>query len=120
MKLNDTAAIFTGGASGLGAATAAHLAAQAGAALVEHAGVLGLLKRRPEQFALELRRLRVHQTGISEAAVEAAIERRREARNRKDFAESDRIRQELLAQGVILEDSPQGTRWRIRARHDEA
>jgi len=37
---------------------------------------------------------------------------RQAARQRRDFAEGDRIRQQLLEQGVLLEDSPTGTRWK--------
>jgi cysteinyl-tRNA synthetase len=44
------------------------------------------------------------------------IAKRDEARKRKDFEESDRIRKELLALGVELEDTPKGTRWK-RIRH---
>jgi len=45
--------------------------------------------------------------------IEARIEARREARIRRDFAESDRIRDELKARGVVLEDSAGETRWKI-------
>jgi cysteinyl-tRNA synthetase len=96
----------------------AHLACRAGHALVFHAGVLGLLAREPEQFMLELRHLRLGQTGMTEAEVEAEIQRRQNARSRKDFAQADAIRQELLLKGIVLEDSPQGTRWRIKSLHD--
>jgi cysteinyl-tRNA synthetase len=42
------------------------------------------------------------------------IREREEARRRKDFATADRLREELLKRGVIVEDTPQGTRWKWR------
>jgi len=45
-------------------------------------------------------------------SVEKLIEARNAARKARNFAESDRLRDALLAQGVILEDTPGGTRWR--------
>lgn len=50
--------------------------------------------------------------GISVEEIEADIAARLDARARKDFEESDRIRDRLVAKGVILEDGPQGTTWR--------
>ena len=44
------------------------------------------------------------------------IRLRDEARRRKDFAESDRLRKELLASGVVVEDTPTGTRWKRAGR----
>lgn len=47
-----------------------------------------------------------------EAEVERKIQEREAARRRKDFKASDRIRDELLAKGIVLMDSPDGVRWR--------
>jgi cysteinyl-tRNA synthetase len=52
-------------------------------------------------------------TPLSDAEVEARIAARAAARHARNFAESDRIRDELTAAGVLLEDKPGGeTRWR--------
>jgi len=51
-------------------------------------------------------------TGLSDTEIQALIDARRAARVAKDWAESDRVRDVLKDQGVILEDGPQGTTWR--------
>lgn len=51
-------------------------------------------------------------SGLTSEQIEQKIQQRREARDHKDFAESDRIRDTLLSSGVILEDGPDGTTWR--------
>jgi cysteinyl-tRNA synthetase len=53
-----------------------------------------------------------------EAKVAPLLEARSEARKRKDFAESDRIRDELLAMGVEIKDGPTGTTWSRRVASD--
>ena len=45
-------------------------------------------------------------------AIEALIEQRKAARTSGDYAGADRIRDDLLASGIELEDSREGTRWR--------
>jgi cysteinyl-tRNA synthetase len=61
---------------------------------------------------LSLRRAEDATPPIPQADIDAAIHARQEARRKRDFGEADRIRQDLLAKGVILEDGPQGTRWK--------
>ncbi|SHF40214.1 cysteinyl-tRNA synthetase [Desulfacinum infernum DSM 9756] len=93
---------------------AAALARMGAETVKGHAGVLGLLTRPPEAFFRELRRLKVREKGLSEAQVEELIEKRNQARKAKDFEEADRIRDQLTDMGVQLEDTPEGTRWKIR------
>jgi cysteinyl-tRNA synthetase len=50
--------------------------------------------------------------GNIEEEIEKLIEQRQQARKNKDWALSDKIRDELKAQGIILEDTPQGVRWK--------
>jgi cysteinyl-tRNA synthetase len=74
------------------------------------AGVIGLLERTPQQF------LQAAVGGADQAgdgAIEQAIAARIEAKKARNFAESDKIRAELLAAGIVLEDKPDGsTNWR--------
>lgn len=63
----------------------------------ELTGVLGLVYNRKDENL--------------DAEIEAQIEARQEARKAKNWAEADRIRDELKAQGIILEDTPQGVKW---------
>jgi cysteinyl-tRNA synthetase len=50
-----------------------------------------------------------------DSEVEHLIEQRQQARKNKDFAQADKIRDDLLARGIVLEDTPQGVRWKRKA-----
>jgi cysteinyl-tRNA synthetase len=76
---------------------------------------LGLLTRDPEVFFEEQQKLKIHSTGMTEEEVSRLIALRHQARLEKNFAESDRIRNELEKKRILLEDTPQGTRWRVGA-----
>jgi cysteinyl-tRNA synthetase len=74
---------------------------------------LGLLQRGPGEALLALRRKAAARRGIGGAEVEALIAERAAARNAKDYARGDAIRDALLARGVALLDGPEGTAWDV-------
>jgi cysteinyl-tRNA synthetase len=61
---------------------------------------------------LSLRRAEEERPPVPVEEIERLIEERHAARRRRDFAAADRIRDDLAARGVLLEDSAAGTRWK--------
>jgi cysteinyl-tRNA synthetase len=88
---------------------AAKGAAGAAASLKASAQLVGLL----QQPAADWRAWRPASLQIDEGRITGLIEARKGARKAKNFAEADRIRDELTAMGVELEDSRDGTTWRV-------
>ncbi|HLB67783.1 MAG TPA: cysteine--tRNA ligase [Thermoplasmata archaeon] len=78
---------------------------------------LGDAKEAFETFGEVLglwRRARGHETALTDAVIGAMIELREDARKRKDYVLSDRIRDLLAERGVALEDTKTGVRWKAR------
>ena len=81
--------------------------AQLAAQLKALGGVLGLLQRPAVEFLQA-----APASGLANEAIDAMIVARAAAKKAKHFAEADRIRDELKAAGIVLEDGPGGTTWR--------
>jgi cysteinyl-tRNA synthetase len=76
-------------------------------ALLGAGGFLGLLQQDPEAW------FKGSAAAVDAAWVESLLAERADARKRKDYATSDRIRDQLAAAGVVIEDGPQGARWKV-------
>ena len=76
--------------------------------LLRCAELMGLLQAEPESWFKDS----AGEAGISADEVEALIAERQQSKLDKNYARADEIREQLKAQGVVLEDSREGTQWR--------
>ncbi len=83
-------------------------------ALQELGGVLGLFGAEPESWLERQKMGALADMDISAEEIEEKIAQRLQARQEKDFARSDSIRDELEARGILLLDSAEGTSWKIK------
>ncbi|PIQ99340.1 MAG: cysteine--tRNA ligase [Nitrospinae bacterium CG11_big_fil_rev_8_21_14_0_20_45_15] len=83
-------------------------------ALRKVGNLLGLFHSSPEDFKATAFNRKKAESGIDPAKVEALILERNNARAEKNWAVADQKRDELIALGVILEDGPEGTTWKLK------
>ena len=83
-------------------------AAGLGSELRRLGGIIGILQDDPERYLRGM----AEDDGLGDEAIEALIQQRLDARSAREWAEADRIRDELTANGILLEDGPEGTLWR--------
>ena len=72
---------------------------------------MGLFSSGKAQFFAEQQALKAANSELSDTAVNALIDARQKARSEHDFAAADKIRDDLTAQGIVLEDGAGGTSW---------
>jgi len=77
--------------------------------------VLGIMNEPPDLFLRERTRRGLEQLNLTAEAIEQLIAERNAARQARDFKRADAIRAQLAEQGVLLQDSPTGTTWKIEA-----
>ena len=80
----------------------------------ELAGVLGLVRHDPAAVVAAAKTKVLAELDLSEQEIMELIAQRNQARAVKDWAASDQVRDRLLAHGIILKDSPEGTSWHVR------
>ncbi|GBD97096.1 MAG TPA: cysteine--tRNA ligase [Nitrospirae bacterium] len=99
--------------SGPSGQKAKELVIQTSELLSEIGGVLNIFNKSPKQWYSSL--MKVKKIDISESELQEKINERRKARETKEWATADKIRNELAEKGIILEDKKDVTTWKIRA-----
>lgn len=76
--------------------------------------VLGILTADPAAYFRQKKESGMKDVALSEGEIRNYIEQRKEARAQKDWKRADQLREELLSKGIVLEDTPQGTIWKVK------
>lgn len=108
MNTPEAIAVLHSAASTLNKSDDPQEIALAKAELTVGGGLLGLLEANPEAWFTSS----AGKGGPTAEEIDLLIEQRITARDNRDFQRADQIRDDLEAQGVVLEDGPDGTRWR--------
>ena len=78
-------------------------------------GVLGIGTESPSHFFEHKKAKALESEAINAALVESLIAERLQARQQKDWERADRIRSELSAMNIVLEDRQEGTTWKVKS-----
>ncbi len=81
---------------------------------VRFGSILGLFQEDPDQYLSERRREGLKRLNLTEEEVLRRIDERNQARKEKNWERADKIRSDLFAKGIVLEDTPAGTIWKVR------
>jgi cysteinyl-tRNA synthetase len=81
---------------------------------LERGWVFGLFQEKPEVYTDRQKKEGLKKLGLLEEEILNMIEERKTARGNKDWKKSDEIRNDLLSKGIVLEDTPSGTNWKLK------
>ena len=76
--------------------------------------VFGLFRDDPPKYLDQQKKEGLHRLKLSEEEILKFIEERNAARKEKNWKRADKIRNDLLSKGIVLEDTPSGTLWKIK------
>jgi cysteinyl-tRNA synthetase len=76
--------------------------------------VFGLFREDPGDYLARQRKEGLKKLNLTEEQIHRSIEERNVARKEKNYKRADEIRNDLLSKGIVLEDTPAGTKWKIK------
>jgi cysteinyl-tRNA synthetase len=76
--------------------------------------VFGLFREDPEKYLAQQRNEGLKKLNLTEQAILRSIEERNLARKERNWKRADEIRNDLLSKGIVLEDTPSGTNWKLK------
>ena len=82
--------------------------------LTKMGSIFGLFQEKPETYLNEQRKEGLKRLKLSEEEILKFIDERNAARKEKNWKKADEIRNDLLSKGIVLEDTPSGTIWKIK------
>jgi cysteinyl-tRNA synthetase len=102
------------GDEGLRHSSLANLLVSAGDNFRRFGNILGLFQCQPRDYFEDQRRREMSQLRIEEDQINRMIGERHEARRQRDWKRADEIRESLASMGIVVEDGPNGTTWRMK------
>jgi cysteinyl-tRNA synthetase len=76
--------------------------------------IFGLFREDPGAYLAQQRKEGIKKLNLSEEEILKSIEERNTARNEKNWKRADGIRSDLFSRGIVLEDTPSGTLWKLK------